>query len=550
MDPRSDFLVLGSGIAGLSAALELAEFGSVVLVTKKETVTSNTNHAQGGIAAVMSPLDSFDSHVADTLEAGAGLCDEEIVRLVVGEGPERIRALMARGVEFTRAGEELSLGLEGGHSKRRVLHAGDLTGREIERALVAAVESHPRIEVFENHVAVDLITEHRPAKSGRGLNRCLGAYVLEPASGRVESFAARVTLLATGGAGKVYLYTSNPDIASGDGMAMAYRAGAELRNLEFVQFHPTCLYNPGGMEEAGRRFLLTEALRGEGGVLVRGDGTRLMRGVHPRGDLAPRDVVARAIDAEMKRTGAECLFLDVSMRTRDFLKDRFPTIYERCARLGIDIAEDPIPVVPAAHFFCGGVQTDRDGRTSLPGLYAVGEVAHTGLHGANRLASNSLLEGTVFGFRAARAIGAEMERLRSTPFPQAVPWDTGDAVPSEEAVVVKQDWEEVRQLMWNYVGIVRSDRRLKVARERLRIIGPEIADYYWRYLLTTDLIELRNIALLAELIVSCALSRRESRGLHYTTDCPEIDRRGPHDTVVDRYSSGKVNLGAQEAART
>ncbi|OIO07795.1 MAG: L-aspartate oxidase [Elusimicrobia bacterium CG1_02_63_36] len=549
MEPRTDFLILGSGIAGLSAALELSKLGTVALVTKKETVSSNTNHAQGGIAAVMSPLDSIESHVEDTLTAGAGLCDEAVARRIVAEGPERIRALIELGVRFSHAGAELSLGLEGGHSQRRVLHAGDLTGREIERALVAAVESDPGVQVFENHVAVDLITESKPRDSGRGRNRCLGAYVLDPGTGKVETFTARATILATGGAGRVYLYTTNPDIATGDGMAMAYRAGAELRNLEFVQFHPTCLYNPAGTEEAGRRFLLSEALRGEGGRLLRADGSRIMQGLHPREDLAPRDIVARAIDADLKRTGAECVYLDMSMRSREFLRDRFPTIFERCARLGLDIAADPIPVVPAAHFFCGGVQTDENGRTTIRGLYAVGEVAHTGLHGANRLASNSLLEGAVVGTRAARAIGAELDALRAEAFAPVSPWNAGNAVPLDEAVLIRQNWEEIRGLMWNFVGIVRSNRRLTVARERLRLIGPEIADCYWRYLLTPDLIELRNIALLAELIVTCALSRRESRGLHFNKDFPELDAQGPHDSAVDRYSSGRASLGTQEADR-
>ncbi len=550
MDPRSDFLILGSGIAGLSAALELAEIGSVSIVTKKETVSSNTNHAQGGIAAVMSPLDSIEEHIADTITAGAGLCNEAVVRKIIEDGPERVRSLIDRGVKFSKEGEDLSLGLEGGHSKRRVLHAGDLTGREIERALVAAINAHPNISVYENHVAVDLITEHRPSTvDASSENRCLGAYALNPVSGKVESFTARITLLATGGAGKVYLYTSNPDIATGDGMAMAYRAGAELRNLEFVQFHPTCLFAPGVTEEAGRRFLLTEALRGEGGILVRADGSRIMKGLHPREDLAPRDIVARAIDADMKRTGSECVYLDVTMKSRDYLKDRFPNIYARCERLGIDIAKDPIPVVPAAHFFCGGVQTDTEGRTTIPGLYAIGEVAHTGLHGANRLASNSLLEGAVLGYRASKAIGDDREGLRSDQFPLAKAWDPGEAVPEDEAIVVRQDWEEIRQLMWNYVGIVRSDRRLELASNRLRAIGAEIADHYWRTLLTRDLIELRNIALLAELIIKCARSRRESRGLHFNSDCPESNNECVRDSIVNRYSSGKSHLGNQEAAR-
>ena len=547
MKPRSDFLILGSGIAGLSAALDLAEFGSVSLVTKKTTVSSNTNHAQGGIAAVMSPLDSIEEHINDTLTAGAGLCDEEIVRGVIAEGPERVRKLIERGVRFSKQGDNLSLGMEGGHSKRRVLHAADLTGREIERALVEAIDAHSNILVFENHAAVDLITERPPSEISRAdENRCLGAYVLNPENGKVECFTANVTILATGGAGKVYLYTSNPDIASGDGMAMAYRAGAQLRNLEFVQFHPTCLFAPGETEEEGRRFLLTEALRGEGGVLVRADGSRIMKGLHAREDLAPRDVVARAIDGDMKRTGADCVYLDVSMKSREFLKDRFPNIFARCEKMGLDMSQKPIPVVPAAHFFCGGVQTDATGKTTVPGLYAIGEVAHTGLHGANRLASNSLLEGAVFGYRAAVAIGAQD---RAGDFSLARTWDPGDAVEEDEAIVVHQGWVEIRHLMWNYVGIVRSDRRLTVAARRLRAIGEEIADHYWRTLLTRDLIELRNIALVAELIVECASSRRESRGLHYNKDCPGPDDSKRRDTVIDRYSSGKAHLGNQEAAR-
>jgi len=548
MGYESDFLILGSGIAGFSAALELAELGTVDIVTKKEAVRSNTNFAQGGIAAVMDPLDSFKAHIADTKSAGAGLCSPDVVKRVVEEGPARIRKLMELGVRFSGGSKRPDLGLEGGHSHRRILHAKDLTGKEIERALFRACKANRKVRLFEDHIAVDLRLEEHPSRTTAGRNRCLGAYALDP-KGRVRTFQARATLLATGGAGKVYLYTSNPDIATGDGMAMAYRAGAELRNLELVQFHPTCLFNPGEAEEAGRRFLLSEALRGEGGILIRRDGSRVMAGRHPREDLAPRDVVARTIDEDLKRTGDECVFLDMSSRDKAFLSKRFPNIYAHCLRIGIDIAQDPIPVVPAAHFFCGGVHVDADASTGIPGLYAVGEVSHTGLHGANRLASNSLLEATVYAHRAADALRRSWKTLRRRRLPKAVPWDPGSAVPPAEGVVVRNDWDEIRRLMWNYVGIVRTDRRLRRVLPRLRIISEEVSDHYWKFLLTRDLIELRNIALLAELIVTCALSRRESRGLHYNLDHPDrLPGRG-RDTRISRYRSGQASLGGQEAAR-
>ncbi len=549
MEHRSDFLIIGSGIAGLSAALELAALGSVHIVTKKEAITSNTNYAQGGIAAVMDAADSVDAHVADTLRAGAGLCDERIVRLVVEEGPKRIKELMRLGVRFTGGTKHPDLGLEGGHSKRRILHSGDLTGREIERAMMSACRANGNIRFFEDHAAVDLITEGHPADMPTAKNRCLGAYVLESPTGEVRTFAARAVLLATGGAGRIYLYTSNPDIATGDGMAMAYRAGADLANLEFVQFHPTCLFNPASTEEEGRRFLISEATRGEGGVLRLKDGTRFMSRYDARAELAPRDIVARAIDEEMKRSGEDCVFLDLTRLAAAFLKKRFPKIYEHCARFGIDIAREPIPVVPAAHYFCGGVQTDAEGATTLPGLHAVGEVAHTGLHGANRLASNSLLEGAVFAHRAYRKLAALWPKLRRRRPTSAPRWNPGAAVPTSEAVVVRQDWEAVRTLMWNYVGIVRSGRRLKSARERLTVISREVSDYYWKYLLTRDLIELRNIALLGRLIVDCALSRKESRGLHYTLSHPKSLDSQKHPTIVSRYRGGRKSLGKQEAAR-
>ncbi|MFH2201539.1 MAG: L-aspartate oxidase [Elusimicrobiota bacterium] len=548
MTQHSDFLVIGSGIAGFSAALELARLGTVHIVTKGEPAASSSSQAQGGIAAVMDKTDSFADHVRDTLDAGGGLCNEKVVRTVVADGPSRIRELMRIGVRFTGTGRKLDLGLEGGHSHRRILHSEDITGREIQRALSAACRKSPNIHIFEDHTAVDLLLAEDPAETGAAANRCRGAYVLNGPSGEVIAFSASVTILSTGGAGKVYLYTSNPDIASGDGMAMAYRAGAELRNLEFVQFHPTCLYNPGESHEQGRRFLLSEALRGEGGVLLLADGTRFMGKYDKRGELAPRDIVARAIDTEMKQRGEECVYLDMTSRSRQFLRRRFPNIYAHCKDIGLDMAKEPIPAVPAAHFFCGGVQTGADGSTDIPGLFAIGEVAHTGLHGANRLASNSLLEGSVLAHRACACIKARWKNLRLRAAPAVDPWDPGKAVLSDEGVVVRQNWDELRRLMWNYVGIVRSDRRLNSALSRIQVISRDVSDYYWKFLLTRDLIELRNIALLAEMIITCALSRKESRGLHFNKDYPQAGAVAK-DSIVSRYLSGQKSLGKQEAAR-
>lgn len=517
--PRADFLVLGSGIAGLLAALKLSRLGRVVLATKKEAAESNTNYAQGGIAAVMSELDSVDSHLRDTLVAGAGLCDEEIARLTVGEAPARVRELRDIGVRFSERESKVDLGLEAGHSHRRILHAGDITGREIERALVAAARRAQGLRIVENALAVDLLLDRDGA--------CRGAYVMDRASGRIAPVAASATVLATGGAGKVYLYTTNPDIATGDGMAMAWRAGAAMANMEFVQFHPTCLYHP-----QAKNFLLSEALRGEGGRLILKGGDRFMRRYDRRLELAPRDIVARAIDAELKRTGHECVYLDMTHRDRRFLKARFPNIYAKVLSFGVDMAADPIPVVPAAHFFCGGVHTDAWGATSVPGLYAVGEAAHTGLHGANRLASNSLLEGCVFAHRLAE----RLERL-GVPRPKAPfrpkPWRYGKAVTSDEAVVVSQNWDEIRQLMWNYVGIVRTDKRLRRALARMQLLNREIAQYYWDTVPTPDIVELRNIADVATLVIRSALARKESRGLHYTLDHPRR-ARAARDTVIRR----------------
>ena len=525
MPQRFDFLVLGGGVAGLSFALEAAQYGSVAVLTKRSRSESNTMYAQGGVAAVLSERDSFEQHVADTVDAGAGLNNPEAVSVTVREGPDRVRELAALGAHFdTRANGEFDLGREGGHTRRRIVHAGDITGREIERALLAACDDRPTIQFFPDSAAIDLILDRR---SPHGQPRCLGAYVLHP-TGEIETFLARVTVLATGGAGKVYLYTTNPDVATGDGVAMAYRAGARIANMEFYQFHPTCLFSP-----EAKNFLISEALRGEGGKLRLRNGALFMQRYDPRGELAPRDIVARAIDSELKRTGDDYVLLDMTHLGRAFLIERFPNIYETCKAFGIDMAVQPIPVVPAAHYQCGGVSTDLGGRTSVPGLFAVGEVAHTGLHGANRLASNSLLEGLVFGHRAAR-VAADEPPVKA-PVDDVPPWDPGAAVDPNEAVLVTHNWEEVRRLMWNYVGIVRTDKRLMRARRRLDLLREEIRDYYWRFKVTRDVIELRNIAEVASLIVECASRRKESRGLHYNLDYPNRDDHNwKKDTVVQR----------------
>lgn len=528
MPLTTDYLVIGSGVAGLTFALEASAHGDVIVLTKRSADESNTKYAQGGIAAVLSEVDSFGAHIQDTLEAGAGLCHERTVEICVKEGPDRVRALQGIGARFDRAEDpatakaDLDLHLEGGHSARRVVHAADMTGREVERALLEAVQQSPRVRILEDHCAVDLITL---AKYG-GPDVCAGAYALDERSGQVVTVLARAVVLASGGAGKVYLYTTNPDVASGDGVAMAYRAGAEIANMEFYQFHPTCLFHP-----QAKRFLLTEAMRGEGAVLRRLDGSAFMKSHDPRGDLAPRDVVARAVDFEMKKTGAEHVWLDITDKKPAFVRERFPNIYEECLRWGIDISTQPIPVVPAAHFMCGGVTTNFEGRTTIPNLFAIGECAHTGLHGANRLASNSLLEGLVFAHRAAAAV---KEVDRSKPWPEVPEWETGSAGPSSEAVVITQNWDELRRLMWNYVGIVRSTSRLRRAARRIALLQEEIVEYYWKYFVTRDLLELRNIATVAQLIVECAEARHESRGLHFTIDYPETDAKAARDTVCKR----------------
>ncbi|MFH1217683.1 MAG: L-aspartate oxidase [Pseudomonadota bacterium] len=523
MPLATDFLVIGSGISGLSFALKASRLGHVILVTKKNRVDTATNLAQGGIAAVLSEHDSFAMHIEDTLQAGDGLCDEEVVRLVVESGPERIRELIDLGVSFTKDEKNsarLDLGREGGHSARRIAHARDLTGREIERGLLNQVARNDNITVLEDHLSVDLLIASKAGVpvSGPYEDRCLGAYILDRRDNSIKPCLARTTVLCTGGAGKVYLYTTNPDIATGDGIAMAYRAGAGVANLEFVQFHPTCLYHP-----LAKNFLISEAVRGEGGRLVDKHGTAFMEKYDARGDLATRDAVARAIDSEMKTSGDDNVFLDITHKPADFVKKRFPNIYGTCLSYGIDITSDPIPVVPAAHYMCGGVLTDIMGRTSIENLYAFGETACTGLHGGNRLASNSLLEAVVFAHQAYLQCEKDWPVVQKRQYPQVSGWYAGKAERIEECVLISHNWDQLRRLMWNYVGIVRSEKRLSLVKKRMRPILDEVAQHFRDYLLTPDLIELRNLALVAELIVCSAMKRKESRGLHYLVDYPRRD---------------------------
>lgn len=517
---ETDYLVIGSGISGLFFALKAAEHGRVVVVTKKQTTDTATDWAQGGIAAVLGPDDSLESHVADTLKVGDGLCHRDIVELTVAEGPGHIRTLQELGVHFaTRDDGALDLTREGGHSKRRVAHYKDITGHEIQRALMEAAERESQITVLEDHLAIDLLScAHQGDTPG-----CYGAFVLDNHTGEVHSVTARATVLASGGSGKVYVYTSNPDVATGDGVAMAYRIGADVTNMEFVQFHPTVLYHP-----HAKSFLISEALRGEGGLLRLASGDSFIENYHPDKELGPRDVVARAIDNELKRSGDDSVFLDMTHLDPEFVTNRFPNIAERCSSYGIDITQQPIPVVPAAHYQCGGVQTDAHGRTTIPGLFAIGECAHTGLHGACRLASNSLLEGVVFAARAADAV-RDCQPLRPK---KPIPWTAGDATDSDDAIVVALNWDEIRRFMWSYVGIVRSDKRLERARRRIDLLQREIDDYYWDFKVTSDIVELRNLALVARLIIDSASARHESRGLHYTLDYPDKHEGQVVDTVL------------------
>ncbi len=523
---RASYLVLGSGLGGLFFALRAASRGKVVVLTKSLPEASNTQWAQGGISAVFADDDTLESHVGDTLEVGAGLCHRDMVERSVALAPGLVEALARDyGVRFDRTADAhdapFQLGREGGHTHRRVVHHHDTTGAEVMRALLAAAQAHPNIEILPHQMVVDLLSWTKVD----GTRGCFGAYSLDVRSGQVSAFVAPVTVLATGGAGKVYRYTSNPDVATADGVAMAYRIGASVGNLEFMQFHPTCLFHP-----ESKSFLVSEAVRGEGGILRRKDGSPLMDGRHPMGSLAPRDVVAREIDAELKRSGSNCVFLDVTHLDPGFIEARFPGIFTRCLALGIDMRTQPLPVVPAAHYMCGGVGVDPYGRTDVPGLLAIGEVALSGMHGACRLASNSLLEAVVLAAGAAEVCD---DYGRSPP--SAVrPWDAGDTVDSDEAVMVSANWEEVRALMWNFVGIVRSNKRLERARRRIELMREEIREYYVRFRVTRDLLELRNISLVGHLVIECARRRLESRGLHYNLDYPETDPAFARDTVFDK----------------
>ena len=543
-----DHIVIGSGLAGLTCAWHLAKSGRHIAVfTKRAIDECNSRCAQGGVACVMDSQDTFEEHVKDTLTAGAGMCDEAAVRTIVEAGPDAIREIIALGAKFTTRGElghtdkpeEFDLGREGGHHKRRVLHAGDITGAELERVMVQSVKNCPNITIFEDHIAIDLVVSARLALPGK--NRCFGAYILNSATGEIFTALAATTVVACGGAGKVYLYTSNPDIACGSGVAMGYRAGAKIANMEFLQFHPTVLYHP-----TIRSFLISEALRGEGAVLKcrprpGAEPVEFMQKYHPMKSLAPRDVVARAIDSEMKRTGEECVYLDIRHHSEETLRRRFPNIFAKCLEAGVNMAKDLIPVVPAAHFVCGGIKTDVAGNTSIAGLYAVGECGCTGLHGANRLASNSLLEAMVVSRFAAQDIEEKMHHYKSTLPDEkaALNWTTGNATDSDELVLIAHNWDEIRRFMWDYVGIYRTNKRLERAKNRIKLIRKEIEKYYWDFTVTPDLVELRNIATVAELVIDSSLKRKESRGLHYNADYPFLDPELECvDTIIQREMGG------------
>lgn len=525
-------LIIGSGIAGLSLALKLAEDRKVLIITKADAIESNTRYAQGGIASVISTKDNFDSHIADTMEAGAFLNDEKVVERVVEAGPHVIDTLVSLGVRFSKPTKDdinpegpFALGREGGHSERRILHAKDITGFEIENKLLKKALRHPRIKILEHHMAIDLIGD-RHLKRPKNEDRCYGVYALNRKTKTIVTIQSGVTVLASGGAGKTYLYTSNPDVASGDGIAMAYRIGCVISNLEFVQFHPTCLHHP-----KAKSFLISEALRGEGGKLLLQNHEPFMKNYHPKAELAPRDIVARAIDYELKKRGDRHVYLDMTHKSKKYLQQRFPTIEKTCRQYGIDISKEPIPVVPAAHYFCGGVKVDHRGRTSIENLYAIGEVSCTGLHGANRLASNSLLEGVAF----AEFVAADVRQNKNGTklLDHTVRnWDKGKATNADELVVVMHNWDEIRRMMWNYVGIVRSNKRLKRAERRIKVLLEEVKEYYWDFIPTDDILELRNICRVADLTIRCALNRKESIGLHFNIDHPKQAKNSKrHNTI-------------------
>jgi len=529
MTSMVDYLIIGSGIAGLSYALQVAEYGQVVIITKKRDKESNTNYAQGGIASVFGSKDSFDSHYHDTIEAGAGLCHEKEVKYMVENGPEVINKLIEVGVAFSGSKTgRLELGIEGGHTHHRIVHAHDFTGQEIERALLYHIKKHPNIKVFQKHIAIDLITEHQtPGRDfSKGIH-CWGAYVLDIRKNKVKIIRARTTMLATGGCGRVYLHTSNPEIATGDGVAMAYRAGAKIANLEFMQFHPTTLFSPGSDS-----FLVSEAVRGFGAILRTKKGEAFMKNYAERAELAPRDIVARSIDNEMKKSGDPCVYLDLSHLKDSKIRDRFPNIYQNCKKLNIDITSDLVPVVPAAHYMCGGIVVDRNCKTNIENLYVCGESAFTGVHGANRLASNSLLEAVVYSTTAAKT-AVEQNKSESKKLPEILPWNIEGTFNQDEWVYILHDRQFIKSVMWDYVGIVRSSFRLSRAARRLNVILEEVEEFYRKTTVTKDLIELRNIAVVAKLILQCAMSRRESRGLHFMTDYPNRDDMfWQHDTLI------------------
>ena len=531
-----DFVVVGTGVSGLSFALEASKYGSVAVITKRASENSNTTWAQGGICCVADDEDSFESHIADTVDAGAGLCDHDIVKTIVESAPSAIEKMVNIGVQFDRnSSGRYELGKEGGHSQRRILHSKDTTGKEISEKLIYSAKQSENIEIFEHHFAIDIITTEKLGVSGT--NEVAGIYVLNESTGEILTFRSDKVVLCTGGCGRVYLYTTNPNIATGDGLAMAYRAGAEISNMEFIQFHPTCLYH-----HELKNFLISEAVRGEGGKLIGKDGNEFMHKYDPRGSLAPRDIVARAIDHEIKKTGQPCVYVDIRHKSREYIEERFPNIYKTCLSVNIDPAIDPIPVVPAAHYQCGGVKTDVDGKTSINGLYAIGEVACTGLHGANRLASNSLLEGAVMAYRAVENINTENKKNRPKNKNLIIPdWTSGEAEDVDELVVIYHNWDEIRRLMGDYVSIVRTNKRLKRAATRLLNLRKEVQEFYWNFKICSELLELRNLVDTASLVVNCAQRRKESRGLHYTLDFPDtMDSKEAHNTITkfDRNSTG------------